>query len=349
MPKIIAEKLMNKKLLINGFLISLFLIPVVSYASGKSDKNDKNQGSKSVPEWIFDVKTSFPLSKYIAFTGDGSSKNEAEAKALSLLASYFKSDVSSNRTTTTGMKESSSGGVKSYSSEKDFESEINVEAEINLYGVDYAYYFSEKENLWYCCAYMDREKSWKMIEAELQTILHQANENTSNAKNSSDVFTTIRLYAKNRKVYSDFREKMYFAQVIDFEKSKNYSVIESIYMDSEKQILALHDKGSIKLELLTDDAKAIEKNVGAVLENEGFFITSSKAFYHAKVDASFDITQQGEWFVSYPKISVEIFDSTSKTVYSYSKTSGRVVGIDERQAKIKAVNKSDELLSEMFD
>lgn len=340
---------MNKKLIVNGFIISLFLIPALSFASGKSDKNDDSQAVKSAPEWIFDVKTSFPVSRYIAFSGDGTSKNEAEAKALSLLASYFKSDVNSNRTTTTVMKETNSGGTNSYSSEKNFESEINVEAEINLYGVDYAYYFSEKENRYYCCAYMDREKSWKMIESELQTILHQAKENVDNAKSSSDVFTAIRLYAKNRKVYSDFREKMYFAQVIDFEKAKNYSVIESIYMDCEKQILALHDKGSVKLELLSDDAKAIEKNVSMVLENEGFFITSSKAFYHAKVDASFEIAQQGEWFVSYPKISVEIFDSNSKTVYSYSKTSGRVVGIDERQAKIKAVNKSDELLSEMFD
>lgn len=332
------------------FKILIFLSAAMCFAAGKNGnkKSSSNQKSNSaVPAWVLNVKSVYDDAHYIAQSASATLKETARDKALSLVVEYFKSQVTVLNVSSSVLTEKKLGNDALYTSDRVFGENVNVESDVELYGIEYAYYFSEKENLNYCVAYMNRENTWKMIEGDLEILLKTARENFNNAKNASDVFTKIRLYAKNKPVLEEFQEKYYFARVVDYKKTEKYKEIEDIKFESEKQILALRDKGAISIVNKTAAAKKVEKKLREVLEAEGFTVTSEKASFKANVDCEMESQVQGEYVISYPKISVEVFEG-AKTVYSFAKTSGRVVGIDETSLKTKATKKVEEMLEEMF-
>jgi hypothetical protein len=118
------------------------------------------KGSET-PEWVYDKEKAYPSSEWVAVTGHGASRKEAENAALNALARTFKTDIvsltESNQRFSKIVNEAAGKKSVVFNDSKDFYNQVTTGSSVNaLIGVEIGTFHQADGDTWYANARMNR-------------------------------------------------------------------------------------------------------------------------------------------------------------------------------------------------
>ena len=129
--------------------LSIFAISSFEFMSCVS-----NPSATAVPpDWLANYRVVYPASEYIAQRGSGVSKESAQNDAISKLARYVKTSVSSNMSS---FVQTVTNGTSVEETFKDID-ETTVSSQAELFALETTIpYYNASDKTWYCVAYIYR-------------------------------------------------------------------------------------------------------------------------------------------------------------------------------------------------
>jgi hypothetical protein len=139
-----------------------WLIPCMAFmgcASGGEAAPTRAQPA-AAPEWVWDLERAYPFSGWVAATGQGASRNEAEDAAMNSLAQAFKTDVASltemNQRFAQIVDDAGKKNV-AFSESRDFSSQVRTASNVSaLIGVETGVFQELNGETWHANARMNR-------------------------------------------------------------------------------------------------------------------------------------------------------------------------------------------------
>ena len=268
--------------------------------------------SKSEPNWIIDKNVDFPSSEYICFVGEGSSKDEARTKAVTDMSLYFNSEV------TTSLKDEFSSLTeddKNYVTQK-VENQTEIKSSFALSGLQYEDYYSKKQKLWYSASYISRNTAWKQYVSEVDSSKDSFYA-LYNAASSKDALRASFWYAKSQEKAQEFLGKLVFAHVINPSKEKfTYQEDRKVISSIPLKIQECLEKVTLRLDMEGDSEGIIQSSLTSDFKDLGFTLSKGPASYVAHSVVSMNERQDGELYVSYPAINLQI-TFENETIYTF--------------------------------
>jgi hypothetical protein len=290
------------------------------------------------PSWLLNTGAVYPNERFIAQQGRGSTREEAERAALSMIAGYFQQEISSEQSTRASWV--SAGGNTEET--RRTEESIIVRTQATLVAARYA------EDPWYdralgeytTVAYIDREEAWTAYEpqarrpAEALLLLCEA------AGAEAEPFVQALRYSAAQQ-YAGSAE---FGAVRSFAQVLNPTRAASLYRDADAAIAALPERitgarqnADIYVECPADADGMIYNAAVATFGNAGFPITRDRASASTvcliRVDEGRQSQESGVFY--YPELSGTV-SGKAGPVFSFTARAERQGAINPDVAKRRA-------------
>jgi hypothetical protein len=202
------------------------------------------------PEWYRNMGAVYPEGRYIAYQGQGRSRDEARQNALADLAAYFEQEVRKEGTASISMTEQQGAVEKT----RRIEETVTVTVSRNLRGVQYAEddWKHPSTGEYVSVAYMDREKVWGLYSPQ--------------AENAANTFVQLFYYARAG-------EADLFTRALRFGKAEAYAAgeefvtargfVEGLYPARAR---ALFEEADGAMRAMPKEAAAARRNASVYLD-----------------------------------------------------------------------------------
>lgn len=300
--------------------------------------------SAPMPNWVLDVDSEFPKETYLARLGSGVTIENAQANALSQLASYFNSQIVVDTKTTNTMTNINDEVQK----EQTLNQEVNVVSEINLVGVEYSKsFYDKKQKKYYIVAYMNRDEAWKNLEDKLNASYEKFENYQDLADGSKDLILKYKYSKKANIAGEEFLNEIYNAFLINPAKRKEYkSKINGINIKIEENAFIIIP---ISFNVSGDFENIISASVSNEFKKAGFTVNTDsdkQGSYVVNLQINSNEKIEDDIHFIYPEVSLALTDVNGlKTYYSFENKWGKTAGFSLPQAQKKAFQKiSEELI-----
>lgn len=334
--------LKNKSLFITVF--SFLIFGCSSVPDGTAVKNQSK-----IPLWTScdTISHVFPDSDYIARIGHGDNAESAKLNADSELASYFNHSV---KTDIVARQNYSNQKGKS-DIQKYLTKNISVQNDVEVIGLKHTdFYFDSAHNDFIVCSYINRNDAWKLLEPKLDFSSDVVKQNYSQAETENELYTKILLLNRALSQSEDFYKNFFMAMAISPKNAETYEatddLIQQIYTDCEK----LKKQTVIFVKANGETSEHIKAKLESVFMDRNFIISASKNDYNYLVDleSKINMKKQDELFNAFPELTISVTNKTGKTVFSYSKTFGRISAYSEDSCQRSAMYKIESDLKKNF-
>ena len=222
-----------------GFTLNAFFVLVLVCAASCKSTPKKDFLLIPEPEWIADKKGVYPDSEYLAQLGTGLSDKEAENNAIAQLAAYFNTNVKSLVQGDNYILNGSSGESKE---ERTIKSSVVTTTDLELFALETTQpYYLEREQKWYCCAYINRKTAWNQYEPLVRDKKNAFYSVFNLAEKAEEPLEKIKIYSQAELASEDFIASLYRASIFskkltDEAFAKDRAVAASIpgYIQKEK-------------------------------------------------------------------------------------------------------------------
>jgi len=176
--------------------------------------------------WARNVNAAYPQDRYIAQKGYGADMSKAQAAALSALAAYFDSEVSSSTKLVDSARQQ--GNVTTASSTS-FDQTTYVTSQVSLFGVRYAEaYRGPNDSEYQTVAYIDRDEAWRLYEPKLRSQTGPFMAVYEQAERSGDPVTQYYRYAAAADlVLPEFTTSLDFAQILHPQRAATFAPVRT--------------------------------------------------------------------------------------------------------------------------
>ena len=323
-----------KILLRNGFFITIttFLCFMIYGCASTPHK------SSTTPAWISyeTINQVFPEKEYITGIGSGVNPTTAQLKADAELSSYFSQNIKS----ITQAEENYLNKNNSTSSQKSINRTITISTDSELIGLKHTdSFFNKKENLYYICAYINRNEAWNLIEPKLQSYTDNFENAKSSSLNETEPFNKIIFQKRALQKAEEFYNLYYLSYSITPENTKLYSHIDSEIQKLSYENFELISKIKIQTVSHGDSSNRIKTKTEEILSNEGFIISQTKASYIATININNIAEKSEDIYNVYPQIKIVIEKSDGTAIALYSKKFGKFSSYTKEAAERLALNK----------
>nr|AGS51790.1 hypothetical protein [uncultured bacterium contig00053] len=315
----------------NTFFVYLPFIIVAVLAACSSTSN------VPPPAWVTNVQSVYPWDAYITGRGDGSTRQDAEAKAMAEIALYFIRETTVERSRRASWIERD--GVSS--SESITEENILIESQTRLVAVRYAEnpWYNRTAKSWETVAYIEREEGWSVYEpaARIQAnaflnLVKLADEETE-PFNAVLRYGTAAAYARS----ADFNAVRDFAQVLHPAQAQIlFANTDSTLMTlMQKQLLA-QERAVVSIQCPIDLDRMIYQAMVKTLGASGFAAEGSgnaDTVCVVQVEEGIQANDIGTFY--YPSLTVTI-NGRSGAMMSFRVTADRVGAVTPDVAKRRA-------------
>ena len=140
-------------------LIFLLLLPAVFISCATSSSSPV--AGRTAPEWVFDVDSVFPRSRYVAATGFASDRAGAEANALASAVAFFGQTVQVDRTSASAYRQAIVNGVvDSWTDTAEMRASIRTTSEMeNLMGLEIKEVWYDSRGTYYAAAVIEKQRA----------------------------------------------------------------------------------------------------------------------------------------------------------------------------------------------
>lgn len=307
--------------------------------------------SFAAPTWVLRTETDYPRAKYIAQTGRGADRQKAELAALSRIAYFMLSEISTRQ----GMRSIWAAGADGQTAAKtETEEAISVESQVRLTAVRYAEepYFDKGTKEYVSLAYIDRDEGWQSYERNAQNQIGAFLELVRAAEANSDPMgRALRFGAADR-----FSKGDVFTGVWDFALVLNPAKAAAAYLETGNAIAALPEKiytarqkASVFIDCSADYNGYLYQAAVSAFGNAGFPVEARRdraaAVCVIRVDEGFQQMDSGVLY--YPSLSVNLSGKTA-SLFSFNISVPRQAAITADAGRRRSYDALAKMLVEKF-
>jgi hypothetical protein len=244
-----------------------------------SGKADTNQGQpQGAPDWVQDTEKAYPSADWVAVTGQGASRKEAEDAAMNSLARTFKTDVASltetNQRFSQIVNEAAGKKTVDFNESRDFSSQVRTASSVNaLIGVETGI-FQSADGTWHANARMNRRECSARYagmvrenEAVINTLLSRAA--ALESRSGFEAYAALYYAASIAQVTDNFQNILEVLDPTAVNRRPGYGGAAAI----KTRMLALAGRITLGLSVETQDrqeATIIRRALGAFFTGMGF-------------------------------------------------------------------------------
>jgi hypothetical protein len=238
------------------------------------------------PNWVNDPYITYPREHFIAAIGFGPNRQQAEARALAVLAAIFGQSIRSDFTVITMYTEAVNRGVVNVSENTNIRDTITRAASMdNLVGAEIGNIWDSGRGTVYAVAYMDRARTIS-IYSDMIIInnrnIHLLTAMSNDEKNTLDGYARFRLAAQIAGINSNYAAII--TQLGGSTASLNLSAPDSFLLEATNIIRNI----TVTVRVVNDRANRIQDAFARVLSSEGLRTRGNNPRYtlEVRLDAS---------------------------------------------------------------
>ena len=302
------------------------------------------------PPWFLNVQSVYPRNFYITGRGDGSTRQDAEVKALAEIALYFVRETTVERSRRAVWSEQD--GV--VSAESQTMENILVESHTGLVAVRYVKdpWFNHATKSWETLAYIERNEAWPLYEplakrqADSFLSLVKAADEENEPFNAVLRYGAAAAYAHS----AEFNAVRDFSQVLYPEQANNFFVQTDLALAKlvEKQLLS-REKSVISIYCPLDHEQMIYQAMVKALGASGFAIENNRnTGLVCEINVAEGMQQLDSGTMFYPSLTATI-RGNSGAMMSFRVSGERAGAINPTVAKRRAYVSLAAALEDAFD
>ena len=295
------------------------------------------------PDWVDNWRSIYSDEIYIAQLGKAyGKKNSSEAKnvAANNVAQYIQTTIQSQTQSQSKFStQSTAKGTLSTFVEKTNSQEITLSVDLAVTSFEFTEpWYNKKEKVWYCVAYVQREKVWLQYQPKIQAVRDRLFAFYSAAEESDDPLYRMIVYMQAQNYETDFFTAYSFAQILSVPLTQKYyqKDAEEISKTAAKN-LEEKNKCTFVIRVNNDTQDIVYQRINDVLSKEGFVVKndSETALYTVDVILNYSDNPSGDLHVLHPSVELSITGKT-RPIFSYAKQASRISGLNEQVVKAKA-------------
>lgn len=322
--------------------VALFLTVIafggVSSARSKeksAPESPVRTAAQNAPAWATDAGRlkAFPQSEYISALGTGFSESQAKERAASHIASFIRTQVTSQ--THSRYSQSETDNVASES--KSVEEEIALYSSQEVYTMDFtAPWLNDMTGEYFCVAFIDRAECWKILKARLDTIMGRVEGKIASAASDNTGFWRQIYLSGVRDERDEFYALYDFALLVNNDGAQNYREIERAVLSCESEVKKQKSAQTVRLAVAGDKNGIVYRALAHSFEKNGFSVGGAAGKFKADAVVTAAVRQEKDVFVCYPGISLEVKNAAGVQVASFSDTAKKTVGFEKSALEEKA-------------
>ena len=261
----------------------------------------------SSPKWITNLEKVYPSEKFIRAIGEGSSITFAKQIAVSELSSFFEQTIETQTFATKSISKNNFCIEESSIIKQDFLFSTKTE----IFQVEYSeIYFNKKNQKYYVCAYINKEKLWKVICEKIELNISHSKIILTEIEKINEPLKKVFYYNQIKNSYDEFNKLYQIAlctypnecdKFTEFSKTLNKKII------SLKKLI---DEISVIINITGDKGKIIESKIYQLLTKYGFIISSQKGMYQLNTKIIWNENEFNGVYSSFPKILFSIYKNS---------------------------------------
>ena len=307
--------------------------------------------SSPPPPWAADVQTVYSRGEYVTGRGEGSSRKEAESKALAEIAYYFVREITASSSSHTSWTEQNGRA----STDSRTEENILVESQTRLVAVRYAEdpWYNKTKRAWETVAYINRDEGWTVYkptaqkEADAFLLLVKAADTETEAFNAVLRYGNAAAYAEG----AQFNAVRGFAQALHpANAAALFRETDAALASIPQKQLAARERASVYIDCPVDHERMIYQAMVKALGASGFAVETNRgkaaAVCTIRVEEGLQQGQGG--FMYYPALSAD-FSGKKGALFSFKISAERAGAVTPDVAKRRAYTSLAAALEKGFE
>lgn len=335
----------------NPVLIILFLFRMFIFTESiHAASNNSIQ-----PDWVDNWRNIYSDEIYIAQLGKAfGKKNDSEAKniAANNVAQYIQTTIQSQTQSQSRFStQSTEKGTLSTFIEKNISQDITLSVDLAVTSFEFTEpWYNKKEKVWYCVAYVQREKVWLQYQPKIQAVRDRLFAFYSSAEESEEPLYRMLIYMQARNYETDFFKAYSFAQILSAPLTQKYYQKDAVEISkTAAKNLEEKNKCTFVVRVNNDTQDIVYQKIKDELSKEGFAVKndSETALYTVDVILNYGDNPSGNLHVLHPFVELSITGKTT-SIFSYAKQASSISGLNEQVVKSKATRAIAEEIGNTF-
>jgi hypothetical protein len=301
------------------------------------------------PGWFLDKELEYPASQYIAATGEGKTRVEAETAATAGVSMFFKTKTEIRNEAIREFNESVINNTTDFSQKTYISENAVIRSEEEFLGIRFASpWLDPQRQTWAALAYINRREAAGIYESKINTNFAIINALMDDAAKETEALYVCGLLYKGLRIGDITEEYINTAAVVSSGATEKYAPVL-------RQIQKLRSDYRARRSALTFTVKVdgpdtmgrIERKLQELLEGNGYVIAMRNPQYTvlARFTAKEEAYSSGVYIRSGISVRVERADSA---LFSYGKNYDRVTSRNTDGAYSRAFLAVEEDLEENF-
>lgn len=324
---------MHKKLNIS---IVFFLAGVFIYA-------------QSAPLWYTDKDLEYPARNYISAVGEGRTRQDAEAAAITAISMFFDTRTNIRNEAIREFNETVTNNTTAFSNKTYIQESAVISSEVDFLGVRFTTpYQIGNTGRWAILAYIDRREAAGIYESKINSNVISINALVRDAENENESFYSSALLARAIPIGVITEELIRIAVTVDPNTREKYSAISVQIANLKTRYRAIRDSLTFGIQMTgVNSSGRIEHTLQELLEKNGFIISTRNPMYQVNIRLRMN-EEQGTTLYSVQPILTITIERAGRTLFSYSKNYQRSSHSNANGAMNRALIAVEQDLEENF-
>jgi hypothetical protein len=330
----------KKSLLKSRWLIAAILYALFTKAASAQDR---------APGWLLDTESEYPSSRYVAAAGEGKTRAEAEAAALTAVSLFFGTKTEIRKEAIREFNETATNTATGFSKKTYIGESARIKSEEEFLGIRFAPpWLDPQRQTWAVLAYIKRQEAGEIYESRINANMSAINALIEDAEREKEAIYACALLYGGLPIADITEEYIQNAVLVDSGSARKYDAALARIQRLRSGYRAL--RGGLSFAVTVngpDTAGRLTRTLRRLLEDNGYVISPENPRY--TVTARFTAVEepgQTRTFIV-PGISVRI-EGAGSAIFSYAKNYDRVSSRDLTRAYGLAINAVEEDLEHNF-
>jgi hypothetical protein len=279
------------------------------------------------PAWYLDKEAAYPSGFYIAAVGEGSSRAEAETKAVAGISLFFNTSTEVRNQAIREFNEAVSGGGTDFSKKTYISEDAVVRSEEEFLGVRFADPWNDQaRGNWAVLAYIDRQEAAGIYGAKIAANMAALRSLADDGAREREPLYTCGLLNKAALIGDLTEEYIKTASVVDSRASAKYAADLAKINEVRSAYRAKRTGLTFGVSVTSpENSGRVGRKIQQLLESRGYTVTARNPRYTVSAVLSAEESTSAAGFVVRPGlvVGIEGAGEAGEALFSYGKNYGR--------------------------
>lgn len=303
--------------------------------------------SEDVPEWYAHQGVMYPSDFYITASGEGFSREEAEAAALASLSLYFQTTADVCTDLLKRYNETDSGSGYSLGTDVSISECARITSHADFFGVSFERGFF-LDGKYMALAYLNRESVFAVYSQRIELNVRTLRSLLLVAEDFANPVSGFEAAREARPVAELTEQLVKMARLVKNVSASYFSEAEQLIERAKSAYHICKSELVFKVNVQNDYEGMVQRTISSLMEDSGYCILDSGGFCELLVTVTVDKENTEAGIFLYCGISAAVTSGGGKTVFSYSRNFPKKGAQSERMAYRRAFQAIQKELQETF-